>query len=447
MTALAIYAKEAGYSVTGSDTTEDFPTSDCLKKAGISYLPDFLPEHIAEVKPDMVIFTGAHNGSRNPEVVEAVRQKIAVLPQGKALGMFMEGKQQISIAGSHGKTTTTAMLATIFVPAAHRDASYAIGSGEIFGLGQPGHFGGGDWFIAEADEYVTDPGVDQAPRFLWQHPKILVITNIDFDHPDVYADLAAVKKAYQALIDQMPKSGIVIVSSDDPNSQHLNAPCRVVTVGFENHADYGIAGDGPEYTLYHKGEPVCEYTLRVKGIHNGKNAAMAIVASITAGISTKDIQEGLRMFRGAKRRLEYLGETAGISFYDDYAHHPKEIQATLRAAKSWEHRVFCVFQPHTYSRTKALISEFAKAFADCYCVIITDIYASAREQATNEISGEMLVREINSYSKAHYSPDSEAVYDYLLQNIGEGDTVIFMGAGDIYVWGKELFNRFRHIDQ
>ncbi|MBI3342632.1 UDP-N-acetylmuramate:L-alanyl-gamma-D-glutamyl-meso-diaminopimelate ligase, partial [Candidatus Gottesmanbacteria bacterium] len=198
MAALAIWAKESGKLVAGSDVGEEFPTDEELKKAEIPVHEGFDEAHLAAFKPDLVIYTGAHGGRDNLQVQEAIKRGVASVPHGKALGMVMEGKRQISVAGSHGKTTTSAMIATILTEA-KLDPSYAIGCGSIKGLGAAGHAGKGEWFVAEADEYVTDPGHDRTPRFLWQKPEVLVVTNIDYDHPDVYQDLSAVQQAFVAL--------------------------------------------------------------------------------------------------------------------------------------------------------------------------------------------------------------------------------------------------------
>src|SRR3989344_3753646 len=213
MASLAVWAKEAGKIVTGTDVGEQFPSDEVLTTAGISFDVGFDPKHIDQYKPDLVVYTGAHGGRDNEEVQHAAKKGIALLPHGKALGLAMEGHRQITVAGSHGKTTVTAMIAMILAKAG-LDPSYAIGSGMISGLGLPGHFGAGDWFVAEGDEYVTDPGHDATPRFLWQKPEILVVTNIDLDHPDVYPDLPAITNVFRKFAARV--TGNVIVNSDDP---------------------------------------------------------------------------------------------------------------------------------------------------------------------------------------------------------------------------------------
>ena len=418
MTALAVWYKEAGYAVIGSDTTEQFPTDEVLKKAKISVLP-FDRTNIKNNKPDFVIYTGAHGGRENPEVVEAVKLGIKILPHGQALGEIMKNYIQISVAGSHGKTTTSAMIATIFIHAG-MDPSYAIGCGEIRGLGLPGHFGKGNIFVAEADEYVTDPGHDLTPRFMWQHPDILVETNIDWDHPDVYASLAAVRQAFTALERQ---SKIVITNKD----------FQVMHVSFGQERTF--------FSLEQHGMKLGDFTLKVPGRHNAQNAGAAVIACMELGVSRDKIAEGLVLFGGTKRRFEQVGECRGVSVIDDYAHHPKEIMATLAAAREWypRRRIIAVFQPHTYSRTKALLSEFAGAFGDAQEVILTDIYSSARETDTLGISGKTLVEETaKHHPNVLYAPDFSAVQKVLRTHMRPEDIIIFMGAGDIYGWSKRF---------
>lgn len=445
MAALAIYFRERGVKVTGCDVAEEFPTDEELKSAGIHPEVGFEPRLAGRRKPDMVIYTGAHNGRENPVVKAAVRLKIPAFPHGQALGMVMEGSRQIVTAGSHGKTTVTAMIATVLA-ASGRDPSYAVGCGGISGLGAAGHFGKSDWFVAEGDEYVTDPGHNLTPRFLWMKPEILVVTNIDFDHPDAYPNLAAVQDAFKRLLDQQTDGGLTVVNIDDPASGVLLRGKNVVTYGFSPRADVrithvGVGAQRMFFTLEQKGVLLGEFVLRVPGRHNALNATAAFVASQAAGAGVNEIREGLQKFLGTKRRFEKLAEKNGVTYYDDYAHHPHEIEATLAAAKQWfrDKRIIAVFQPHTYSRTRALLSEFAQAFTSAHEVILTDIYASAREHETLGISGKTLVMETAKHQPhVFYAPDAGAVSTLLSQRTRAGDVVIFMGAGDIYTWEKQI---------
>lgn len=452
MAALAVWAKEAGYIVTGSDVTDEFPTDEVLAKAKITIFPDFDPRNLGgRIKPNLVIYTGAHNGKKNAEVVEAEALGIPVLPHGKALGLIMADKKQISVAGSHGKTTTTAMIATV-LHHAHLDPSWAIGCGEVRGLGFPGHFGKGDVFVAEADEYITDPGHDTTPRFLWQHPDILLVTNIDYDHPDAYASLADVQDAFVKLQAQQKGMRLTIVNADDPESKVLftGSNDHVVSYGFGSSADYQVThvGFGQErtfFTLSQRGTQVGEFILRVPGKHNALNAAAAAVACKNLGLSWEQIARGLKEFGGTKRRFEQIGVIGDIRIIDDYAHHPHEIAATLAAAKEWYpgRRIIAVFQPHTYSRTKALITEFSKAFTNAHEVILTDIYASAREHETLGISGKTLVAETaKHHPNVYFAPDYPRVKKLLTEHANSGDVIIFMGAGSIYTWGKSFVTEY-----
>ena len=408
MAALAIWAKEAGKVVAGSDVTEEFPTDEELKKAGIDVHEGFDEKHLTAFKPDFVVYTGAHGGRDNPQVVYAKKHAIASLPHGQALGMAMEGKWQISVAGSHGKTTTSAMIATILTEA-DLDPSYAIGCGSIRGLGAAGHAGKGDWFVAEADEYVTDPGHDLTPRFLWQNPDVLVVTNIDYDHPDMYPNLLAVQQAFVVLQKQ---SKFSFVSADDEASSVLRGGDTVLTFGLS--------------------EKLSELKLQIPGRHNMLNAAAAIAVCGRIGTAWETVKRGLERFGGTKRRFEKIGEARGVLIYDDYAHHPKEIEATIAAFRDKypKKRLIVVFQPHTYSRTKALLTDFTRALARADIALVTDIYASARETQTEE----GLAKRLGGL----YAPTRKDVSEWLYKELKEDDIVVFMGAGDIYQWARSI---------
>lgn len=454
MTALAILAGETGMVVGGSDTEEDFPTAGELKKNKIKINEDFQAEHVGVFRPDLVIYTGAHGGRDNPQVIEAVRLGVPVLPHGQALGIFMSGKKQISVAGSHGKTTTAAMIATILAHAG-LDPSYAIGCGEIFGLGAAGYAGHSNLFVAEADEYMTDPCYDRTPRFAWQNPEILVVINIDFDHPDAYENLAEVKSAFKEFSDTLPRGGHLVLSADDKESECLmDSKLTVTTVGLTPRSDYRISdihfSDSRTYfRLTRNGMLIDEFLLQVPGRHNVVNAAMAAVTGNIVGLTWPVIREGLAGFRGTKRRFEKLGEARGVTFYDDYAHHPNEIAATLAAARGWYpgRRLAAVFQPHTYSRTKALLNDFAQSFKNADLVILTDIYASAREKETLGVTGKTLAEATLKYHRrVIYAESPDKILEILKNNCRSDDVVIFMGAGDIYRWGREIVYQFKMTD-
>lgn len=445
MAALAAYLSDRGVKVTGSDVADDFPTKDELDDAGAKVYTGFEAAHVSGAnKPDVVYYTGAHNGRENIEVTSAIAAGIPVYPHGQALGDIMKGSRQIVVAGSHGKTTTSAMIATLLTHAQFKP-SYAVGCGAITGLGSAGKHGTGTWFVAEGDEYVTDPGHDDTPRFMWLAPEILVVTNIDFDHPDVYADLHAVQTAFATL---QKKSATVIMNADDPNSRVLHGNDAVITFGFSPASDYRIThvGVGRErmfFTLEERGVQLGEFAIKVAGNHNVANAVAAMIAAHVAGVNWETLREGLLVFGGTKRRFEKLEGRRGVTFYDDYAHHPTEIAATLKAARVWypSAKIVAVFQPHTYSRTKTLLARFGACFADADVVVLTDIYASAREHDTLGIDGTTLVAELSRHhTDVRFGKDREGVTAQLKEILAEGDVVVFMGAGDIYNWESTIIN-------
>ncbi len=444
MTALALYFNDQGVSVTGSDGEGVFPTQQALDQAHILVSEGFSAATIEKQKNlDLVVYTGAHGGKDNTEVVTAVKLGIAVMALGQALGMVIDSIRLISVAGSHGKTTTSAMLASIF-SASNVDPSYAIGCGEILGLGNPGHYGKGNVFIAEADEYMTDPGHDTKPRFLWQHPELLVVTNIDYDHPDAYKNLEDVQKAFLTLQNQMTGRKITVVNHDDVPSQILcQKDVQTVTYGYSKDSEYQITHvffeEGQTYfTVAVRGTTIGEFILVVPGKHNILNALAAIVAAQEFGLSYEVIKKGLLTFEGAKRRLELIYTNKDIRIYDDYAHHPHEIIASLDALRSWypKSHIITIFQPHTYSRTASLLPEFAKSFSRSDVVLIADIYASAREEIKTDVTSATLVEEISkNHSNVQYVKDLSGAMGYIKKHLSPGDIIVCMGAGDIYQWG------------
>lgn len=453
MSALAVWAHEKGFNVTGSDIEEKFPSDPILKKIGVNIFNGFHRNHIRH--PDLVVYTGAHGGRDNIEVKEAQNKEIPVLPHGRALGLVMQGKMQLSVAGSHGKTTTSAMIATILMNAG-MDPSYAVGCGEIRGLGLPGHYGKGEYFVAEADEYVTDPNHDQTPRFLWQRPDILVITNVDYDHPDVYASLEGVQRAFVDLMNQQEGKKLAIVNIEDPATDRLISTIsasRIITYGLSDMAKYR-----GKHIVFHAGKTTFEleynggslgiFTIKVPGRHNVLNAIAAGLASHECGATWEAIRTGLAKFEGAKRRFELIGQQNQISYYDDYAHHPREITATLAAVRSWypHHRIIVVFQPHTYSRTKSLLSDFGVSFTHSDIVIPCEIYGSARETDTLGMSGKLFADEIRKHHpRVLFARRKEDVITVLGKTVKKGDKVIFMGAGDIYSWERQVVKQLKNL--
>ncbi|MFH1833061.1 MAG: UDP-N-acetylmuramate--L-alanine ligase [Candidatus Levyibacteriota bacterium] len=453
MTPLAIIAKEAGFKVTGSDIADEFVTAEPLKKAKIKPFVGFSEKNIS--KADLVITTGAHGGFENLEVVAARKKSIKILTQGEAVGLFMSGeifeRRQvgISVTGCHGKTTTTAMTALIFKECM-QDPSFVIGSGNIPSLGSCGHFGKGNYFICEADEYATEPVFDKTPKFLWQKPKIAIFTNIEFDHPDLFASVDEVRNAFLKFANQLPSDGILIANGDDAQTKKLIQDYRgkVITFGFSPGNNYilkrvSISGSQTFFWVDAYGVSLGEFSINVIGDFNALNALGAIIAALESGLDTEKIKKSLKMFTGTKRRFEYIGKlSSGALLFDDYAHHPTEIKSTLNAFRKAfpKSKIVCIFQPHTYSRTKILFEQFSCSFIDCDTVILTDIYPSLREVPDPHVSSMHLVSEIAKHHKiALFCPKLSDVIEYIRQKDYKDNTIVItMGAGDIYKIGENL---------
>jgi UDP-N-acetylmuramate--alanine ligase len=455
MAPLAIIAKEAGFTVTGSDIEKEFITDAALKKVGIKPNVGFSPDYVG--MPDLVITTGAHGGFDNVEVIDAKVKNIPVMTQGEAVGVFMKGEifgkklKGISVTGTHGKTTTTAMLATILAVNG-LDPSYIIGTGDVGSLPLPGHFGRGNYFVAEADEYVSEPQYDKKIKFLWQYPEFAIFTNIEYDHPDVYASIDDVREAFLNFSKQVSSKGAIVACGDDREIQKVlrETDKRVITYGFNSTNDYvlsrvTISGDQTFFWIESHGTSLGEFAIRVAGEHNAMNALAAFIVAVELGLSYEKIKKGLLAYQGSKRRLEFLGELlSGAKVYDDYAHHPTEIRKTLTTLRKQypNKKILCIFQPHTYSRTKLLFDDFSKAFdnIDELFVVITDIFASLREKSDESVSGAKLAEAINaSRGEVHYVSRLADVVEYINEKKLRSDTILVtMGAGDVYTIHSKL---------
>jgi UDP-N-acetylmuramate--alanine ligase len=452
---LAVIAQEAGFIVTGTDIADAFITDKMLAQKGIIPFVGFDAAHI--VGADLVITTGAHGGYDNVEVHEAKRKNIPVWTQGQAVGEFMKGTLfnkkylGISVTGTHGKTTTSAMLATVF-SSAQLDPSWVVGTSDILSLGISGHHGKGNYFIAEADEYATEPQYDKTPKFLWQHPRICVFTNIEHDHPDVYPTIESVRNAFLQFAKQLPQDGTLVICGDDVEGKKLlqEFSGNVITYGIKDTNTYqlqhltnnkkGVSWD----IVFSNGRVHVE--LSVSGEHNALNATAAYIVANLCGISPDNIVQGLKAFRGTKRRMEYIGQLpTGALLYDDYGHHPTEIRKTLTALseKYPDKKIVCIFQPHTFSRTKLLFDQFIDSLSLADSVVLTDIYPSARERFDTTISSSLLVEQlVKQKIHAILAQKLSDVIQYVnSQAYTDATVVITMGAGDIYQIAQEILQQ------
>lgn len=440
MSGLAEILLQAGFAISGSDAHETGLTEH-LARLGAKIAYPQKAENIEE-GIDVVVYTAAIHED-NPELAEARRRGLPLLSRAELLGEIMRNyRQAVAVAGTHGKTTTTSMLTGILMET-ELDPTVSVG-GMLDCIGNRNvRIGAKDVFVAEACEYTNS--------FLSFFPTIEVILNIEADHLDFFKDLEEIRHSFRRFAELLPRDGYLILNSDiaDYEEWKEGIQANIITVGREAaKSDYTAANIRYDayacasFDLCKHGEKVAEISLSVSGEHNVYNALAAIAAAEVLGVPMEAIQRGLLKFKGTHRRFEKKGEKNGVVIIDDYAHHPQEIEATLKAAKNYPHKkLWCVFQPHTYTRTKALMDDFAKALAMADEVVLADIYA-ARETDTLGVSSKDLAEKIqNRGTKAHYIPEFEDIEKFLLKNCMQGDLLITMGAGDIVNVGENLLQR------
>lgn len=447
MTALAIYCKERGFNVFGSDTEEVFQTDNLLRKLKIKVYERFKKDNINQ-EIDLVIYSGAYDIRLHPEVRQALESGIKIMSHGEALGKFMSEQIGISVAGTHGKTTSTALLATVLTQAS-LDPSYIIGAAGVNSLLYPGHFGKGKYFVAEADEYQTAVNFERKSRFLWQNPRFVIVTNIDYDHPDVFKNINEVKKVFKKFFEKIPKEGFLVYNGDDENINEVikDLSCSLISFGEGAKNKYVLTkvtfeNQKTKIKIRHNCFEV-DLSLRIAGRHNALNVCGVYALAKELGLSDDKIKKAVESYTGCRRRLERKGENKGVIYYDDYAHHPTEIIQTIEAIRSWfkDKRLIVIFQPHTFSRTQFLASEFAKSFDKADLLILTDIFSSAREVKEKfNITGELFAEKIRkTYKKVYYAKTFSQVIKYVRDLTRRDDIVLTMGAGDIYKLHEILF--------
>lgn len=434
MSAIARVMLEMGYKVTGSDVARQELTEK-LAANGASIYIGHEPEHVKGA--DLVVYSTALSKD-NVERKAAEALNIPVLHRSQMLARLMNAGKGIAVAGAHGKTTTSSMIALV-MESCNADPTYIIG-GEIVNVGTNAKAGKGEYVVAEADE--------SDGSFLQYHPTLAIVTNIEPDHLENYdGDFGKLKAAYVQFLQQVKTGGKAIVCADDETVTELIPqvyqgtadPSQLVTYGIDGDADYKAGnielGDRRvSFTMTYKGAQLGAIELPVPGRHNVYNAMATVITCLEAGLSFDEVAKAIRLFRGAKRRFQVLGEVNDILVIDDYAHHPTEIRATISAAKATGKRIVAVFQPQRYTRTFFLFEQFSRAFPEADEVIITDIYSPAGEQQIEGVHSHKLVELIKSNSNANtvYLPTKEEVLAYLTERVAPGDLVITMGAGDIW---------------
>ena len=450
MTNLALCMKDLGKKVTGSDIAEIFVTDEVLKNNKIYWSVGFGEQNL-KIKPDLLITTAAHGGLLNPEVKLAIKRNIPVISYAQFMSDLANTKKVISVCGVGGKTTTSSMI-SVLLNKANLSPSYVIGVAKIFPLGNSGRYEKeGEYFICEADDYVVSPGVDNRPKFMLLDPFITVVTNIEYDHPDVYESFENTKSAFLEFFEKIPKDGLIIACADNPNVNKLIKKLKnmhITTYGFNKDSDYRIKNikykkGKTTFDLFDKSNNlVCsDLKIQVPGDFNIRNATSTFIVGRFIGLSDDLIKLGLVKYQGCRRRFEKMGYYKDALFYDDYAHHPSEISSTLKAAKDWfpKKRIIAIFQPHTFSRTKVLFKDFTKAFKDADIIGLMDIYSSARESFDATVSSQALTEETKKYKdEVFYLGKHESTLEWIGRNVKKGDVVLTMGAGDIFHLYKDL---------
>lgn len=438
MSGLAEILLEKGFTISGSDSKESDLT-DILTSKGATI---FYGQKAENIIPgiQLVVYTAAIHED-NPEFAEAKARQLPMLSRAQLLGQIMDNyEKSIAVAGTHGKTTTTSMISEILM-AAKADPTISVG-GILPSIGGNLRVGASSVFVSEACEYTNS--------FLNFRPKYSIILNVEAEHLDFFKDLDDIRHSFRKFAGNTLADGATIINGEISNYEELthNLPQEIITYGFDSSFDF-YATDVtynekacPAFTVMHHDKKVADIQLSVPGRHNASNALAAVALAVTMGLDTDAIVRGLDAFGGANRRFQYKGIVDGVTVIDDYAHHPTEIRATLSAAENYPHqRLVLVFQPHTYSRTKAFLDDFADVLSMADVVVLADIFA-AREQNTYGVSSKDILSRLKAKgTEAYYFPSFEEIEKFLLKNCVNGDLLITMGAGNIVEIGEALLGK------
>ncbi|MCA9484180.1 MAG: UDP-N-acetylmuramate--L-alanine ligase [Nitrospina sp.] len=422
------------YEVTGSDLSRT-PLTGRLERLGAKVLYGHDAAHVAE---SQVVVTSSAVKADNPEVLEARRRMIPVIPRAEMLAELMRMKHGIAIAGTHGKTTTTSLVATVLA-GGHLDPTVVIG-GRLKSVDSHAKMGTSEFLVVEADE--------SDGSFLKLFPTIAVVTTLDEEHMDFYGTLDNMKAAFLDFLNRLPFYGTSVLCLDDANIQSLipKLEKRHITYGLTSQADYtarGIEIQGLDtwFNVFHHGEELGRIHSVAPGRHNVLNTLAAVAVGMELNLSFEAVATALKDFRGVKRRFEIIHQSEELIVVDDYGHHPAEIQATLRTAKEvWPNRrLVVVFQPHRYSRTQHLLDQFCSAFNDADQLLVLDIYP-AGEEAIPGISGSRVADGVMEYGHkdVHHLPTIRDALDHLFQNLQPGDVVMTLGAGNVWELEQDL---------
>jgi UDP-N-acetylmuramate--alanine ligase len=439
MSGIAEVLLNLGYKISGSDLKLS-PTTDRLAQLGAAIYEGHAAENIGGAKA-LVVSSAVH--ADNPELLEARRRGLPIIPRGELLAELMRLKYGIAIAGSHGKTTTTSLTAAV-LSRGGLDPTVVVG-------GKVGSMGGSNARIGRSDFLVVESDESDG-SFLKLSPILAVITNIDREHLDHYAGITEIRDAFRDFINKVPFYGAAIVCLDDENVQQILPTInrRVITYGRSSQADLRIAESScghfeSSFRVRARGRDLGEFHLRIPGPHNILNATAALGIGLELDVKLQDIREALSSFTGVDRRFQNRGVERGVTVIDDYGHHPTEIRATLAAARLCHfQRIHAIFQPHRYTRTQALLDEFARSFHQADSVYILEIYA-ASEPAIEGVSGELLAARMRDFGHrcVEFDGTIERAVESVLNNVREGDVVLTLGAGNVWQAGERLLERLR----
>jgi UDP-N-acetylmuramate--alanine ligase len=440
MSGIAEVLLNLGYTISGSDLSQSDITQR-LASLGARICSGHDASHLADAD---VVVTSTAVKEDNPEVLEAHRRNIPVIPRAEMLAELLKMKFSIAVSGSHGKTTTTSMIATVLASGG-LDPTMVIG-GKLASIGSNARLGDGEVIVAEADE--------SDGSFLALSPSLAVITNIDLEHLDHYRNLEEIKDAFLKFANIVPFYGSTILCLDDENVKAIlpEIKRKTITYGLAPPADYraseiSFSGSSSSYILHHKGDSCGAVTLNVPGLFNVYNSLAAIAVARELDMDFSAIKQGLTSFIGVQRRLEVKGKTNGITIVDDYGHHPTEIRETLKAAKQvYGNKIIVVFQPHRYTRTKALFDEFLMAFPNADTLIVTDIYA-ASEAPIDGINARNLCDAIRNrgHKDVLFISNFNEIVNHLLSIAKPSDVIITQGAGNVWKVGEEYLKRASHM--
>lgn len=446
MTGLAQILRAQGKEVWGSDTAEHFFTEEVLRKNGIEYIEGFDAKHLERI-PDLVIRSTAY-GDSNIEIVTAQAKKIPIATYAEVLGELSAVAKSLAVTGSHGKTTTSALLAHV-LKVAGLSPQALIGS-RVPQFEGNALTGSGELFVFEADEYQN--------KLQYFSPHAVILTSIAWDHPDFFPDPQSYRSAFVEFLKKIPPDGFVVACYDDAEvKQAIEAsglkPEQIESYGLTNGV-YHMVRMWLDEARWHFScsfgeEYLGDFKMRLVGSHNVANALAVLACARRLGVDVEAIRQAFATFEGTARRFEIKGKlTNGVTVVDDYGHHPQEIAATLKAARAFYpyKNIRCIFQPHTFSRTAALLTEFGKSFQEADEVVIIDTYSSARESA-GQVTSKQLADEISKHHKrVIYRPGLVEAENYLAESAGRSDLVLTMGAGDVWQIGDALVKRFGTVE-